>query len=77
MEVLQLGVESELQLLAYDIGMATLDLSGIYEARDPTQISWTLCQILSLLSHNGNSQFCILIVVRVIEIYTWTKLQEQ
>ena len=57
--------------------MATLDLSRIYEARDPTQISWTLCQILSLLSHNGNSQFCILIVVRVIEIYTWTKLQEQ
>ena len=67
----QAGVKMELQQPAYTT--ATLDPSHIYDlccslrqhqilntltkARDRTQSSQTLCQVLNLLSHNGNSTF--------------------
>ena len=70
-EVPTLGVESELQLLAYTTATATQDLSRIYylhrssqqcqilnpliEARDQTYILMDTSWIFNLLSHNGNS----------------------
>ena len=71
MEVPRLGVESELQLLAYTTAMATPVPSDICNLRhslwphrilktlsepgiDPAS-SQTLCWVLNLLSHNGNS----------------------
>ena len=71
MEVPRLGVESELQLLAYTTVRATPDLSHICdlccslqpceilnplsEARDRTCILWRQCRVRNLLSHNQNS----------------------
>ena len=71
MDVSGLGVKSELQLLAYATATAMPDLSHICDphrnlcntrplthwAKPGTEIisSWTLCQVLNLLSHNGNS----------------------
>ena len=71
MEVPRLGVKSELQLLAYTIGTATLDLRGIcyqhHSLRHTRSLthwtkagikpasSQTCCQVLNPLSHNGNS----------------------
>ena len=71
MEVLRLGVESELQLLAYTIAMAMLDPSHICDlhlslqqcqilnllskARDRTLILIDTSQVLNPLSHNGLS----------------------
>ena len=74
-EVPGLEVESELQLLAYTTAMPTLDPShtcdldhSLWQCRvlnpliEPA-FSWTLCWVLNLLSHNGNSRklrFCLL-----------------
>ena len=71
MEVPRLGVESELQLLAYATATATPDLSFIWDLHCSLQqhqslthrarpgiepvSSWTLCWILNLLSHSENS----------------------
>ena len=71
MEVPGLGVESELQLLAYATTIAMPDLSCICnlgcslpqyrvldllnKARDQTSILMDTSQLLKLLSHNGNS----------------------
>ena len=71
MEVPRLGVESELQLLAYITATATPDLSFIWDLHCSLQqhqslthrarpgiepvSSWTLCWILNLLSHSENS----------------------
>ena len=73
MEIPRLGVESELQLLAYTPATAMPDLSHIcklhhssrqhwilnplMEARDQTCILMDTGQVLNLLSHNGNSNF--------------------
>ena len=73
MEVPRLGVESELQLLAYVIATATKDLSLIQdlrcsfwkcwilntmiETRDQTHILMDASQVHNLLSHNRNSLF--------------------
>ena len=42
MEVPRLGVESELQLLAYATAMATLDLSQIYVLHHSLRQRWIL-----------------------------------
>ena len=71
MEVPRLGVESELQLPAYTEATATPDpscvcdlhhsawqrwiLNSLSEARDQTCFFMDTNQVLSLLSHNGNS----------------------
>ena len=71
MEVPRLGVESELQLLAYVTAMATWDPSGVCnlnqsslqwqilnplnEARDWSGILMGCSQVLNLLSHKENS----------------------
>ena len=71
MEVLRLGVESELQLPAYTTTTAMPDPSSICdlclslwqgwildplsEARDQTHILIDTAKVLKLLSHNGNS----------------------
>ena len=67
MEVLRLGFESELQLQAYAIATATLDLSCIcnlcnlsitHWVRPGIKLAslWTLCLVLKPLSYNGNSR---------------------
>ena len=72
MEVLRLGVESELQLPAYTTATATWDPSRVFdlqhssrqhgilnplsEARDGTRVLMKLCWVLDLLNHNGNSE---------------------
>ena len=79
MEVTGLGVEFELQLLAYTTAMATPDPSSIHNlchyggnARSLThwvrpgiecKSSWRLCRVLNLLSHNGNFPLLTLNVV--------------
>ena len=71
MEVPELGVESELQPLAYTTATATWDPSHIcdpchslwqcripnrmIEARDQTCTPWILYWVLDWLSHNENS----------------------
>ena len=82
MEVSRLGVESELQLLAYTTATAMPDLSHIFdlhysswqhqilnplsEARDQTLILMDTSQVLTLLSHNGNSVgFCLFVCFRL------------
>ena len=71
MEVPRLGVESELQLLAYTTATATPDLSHLCNLHCSLQqhwslthwvkpgiepeSSWTLCWVLNLPSHSGNS----------------------
>ena len=69
MEVPGLGVESELQLLAYTTAIAMPDPSCVCDihhssrqrrilnplARDGTRILMNISCILNLLSHNGNS----------------------
>ena len=54
-EVLRLGVKSELQLLAYTTATATRDLSHIYDLHHSSQ----QCQIPNPLSEARN-QTCIL-----------------
>ena len=72
MEVPRLGVESELQVLAYATATATQDprcicnlrcslwqyqiLNPLNKVRDRTHILMDISQVLNLLSHNGNSQ---------------------
>ena len=65
----RLGVKSELQVPAYATATAMLGLSGVCNLHhslrqrwilnplSETASSWTLCQVLNLLSHNGNSSF--------------------
>ena len=71
MKVPRLGVELELQLLAYATATATLDLNCIHdlccilqqcqilnqlsEARDRTLILMVTSRVFNLLSHSGNS----------------------
>ena len=63
MEVPRLGVESELQLLAYTTAMPDPShicnlhqiLNPLRDARDQTQILMDTSQGLNPLSHNGNS----------------------
>ena len=63
MEVPRLGVESELQLLAYATAVSTSQphlwqhqiLNPLGEARDQTRIFMDTSWVLNLLSHNGNS----------------------
>ena len=68
MEAARQGVESELQLPATATGTRDLSLvcdlhsswqrqilNPLNKARGQTRILWTLCQILNLLSHVGNS----------------------
>ena len=73
MEVLRLGVQSELQLLAYATATATPDPSPICHLHRSSQQCWILTtvseaggqarvladasQVHSPLSHNGNSEF--------------------
>ena len=71
MDSSRLGVESELQLLAYTTATATPDPShvcvlhhntrslthGVGLGIEPTS-SWDTSRVLNLLSHNGNSRFC-------------------
>ena len=70
MEVPRLGVQSELQLLAYATATAMPDpsrtcnlhhsswccgnLNPLSEARDRTLILMDTCWVYNLLSHNGN-----------------------
>ena len=77
MELPRLGVELELQLLAYTTAIAMWDLSHIFdlccslwqcwilnplsEVRDQTRILMDTSQILNPLSHSGNSPLCILV----------------
>ena len=79
MEVLRLGVESELQPLAYSIVTAMPDSSLICdlhcclqqhwifnpprEARDRTCILMDTSWVLNLLSHNGNSKPSLLLIL--------------
>ena len=72
MEVPRLGVQSELQPLAYTTATATQDLSCVCklyhssqqcrdlrplnEARDGTRILMATGRVLNLLSHKGNSR---------------------
>ena len=79
MEVPRLGVELELQLLAYTTATATGDLSCIRDlhhsswhyqilnplnkARDQTYILLDTRQVLNPLSHNGNSKSLFLFFV--------------
>ena len=74
MEVLRLGAELELQLLAYTIATAMQDpswvcklhhsswpheiLNPLSEARDWTCIFMDTCWVCNPLSHEGNSPFC-------------------
>ena len=71
MEVPRLGVEMELQLLAYTTAMATLDLSHICnlrlslrqhhilnplsKVRDQTSFLMDTSQVLNMLRHSGHS----------------------
>ena len=62
-EVPRLGVKSELQLQAYITATSMLDsslqyriLNPLSEAWDQTSILMDTSRVLSLLSHNGNSQ---------------------
>ena len=75
MEISRLGVELELQLLAYTTATAMPYLSDICnlhhsmwqcwiltplgESRDRTHILMDTSQVLNLLSHNGNSSFIL------------------
>ena len=61
MEVPRLGVQLELQLTAYTTATATAtpDPSRICDLHCRLQ---TLCQVLNLLSHKGNSKGVVLIV---------------
>jgi len=75
MEVVRLGVESELQLPAYTTATAMWDLSGIChlhhsswqhwvlsqlgEARDGTHTLMDTSWLLNPLSHNGNSKYLL------------------
>ena len=70
----RLGVGLEMQLPVHTTAKATLDQSHICnlccslwqrqihnppsKAKDWTTLSWTLGQVLNLLSHSGNSNFC-------------------
>ena len=81
MDVLRLGVKSELQLPTYTTATATLDpvasvtyTTACRNARSLTQqltlgmepeSSWTLYQVLNPLSHKGNSQYVILKILVV------------
>ena len=74
MAVPRLGVESELQPLAYTTATATQDLSRIChlhhsswqrqilnplnKARDGIHVLVDISQVLNLLSYKGNSQLC-------------------
>ena len=84
-EVPTLGVESELQLLAYATAIATLDLScnswslthWAKPGAEPSS-SRTLCWVLNLLSHNGNSYLYILNnKICVCKLYVNKHVQEQ
>ena len=55
MEVPELGVESELQLLAYSHSNARSLTHWMRSGIKPTS-SRTLCQVLNPLSHSGNSE---------------------
>ena len=75
MEVPRLGVQSELQLPAYNTATATPDpsrvcdlrhssrqhqiLNPLSEARDGTQILVDTSQVLNLLCYNENSKFIL------------------
>ena len=73
MEVPELGVELELQLLAYAIATATWDLRCVCDlqqcrllnllskARDQTRIFMVTSQVHNPLSHNRNSLVLVLI----------------
>ena len=74
MEVLRLGVKSELQLLAY-IGseprlrptpqlMATPDPNPLSEVRDRTHILMDASWVLNLLSHNRHSVTSLLNILK-------------
>ena len=85
MEVPRLGVESELQLLAYTTAAATQDLSCICDlhhsswqrqilnpqnkARDGTCVLMDTSQVLNPLSHNRNSLHAIFPVVNTITLH--------
>ena len=72
MEGRELGVESDLQLLAYATARAALELSHLYNLHQSFAANWDLKLtewgqgssphthgyqfVLTLLSHNGNSQ---------------------
>ena len=86
MEVARLGVESELQLLAYTTATATLDLSSICnlcrslqqhqvlnplsEARDRTCALMDTHQVLNPLSHTGAPE-SVFVKVRYIGAVGW------
>ena len=81
MEVSRLGVQSELQLLAYVTATTMPDpshicdlcctlyqcqiLNLVSEARTKTTSSWTLCRVLKPLSHNGNSCLFVFFLNRI------------
>ena len=77
MEIPRLGVESELQLLAYSVATATPDLSHVCdlhnlwqhrilnplrEARDQTLNFMDTSWVCNPLSHNGNTPKLIVIL---------------
>ena len=86
MEVLGLGVESELQLLAYTTATAMLDLSCICKPHCSVQRSLTHCakpgfkpassrtlrQVLNPPRHNGNSYILFLILSSINILYQET-----
>ena len=62
LEVPRPGIKSELQLPAYTTAAATQDPNCICDLHHSSQCwipepssSWTLCWVLNLLSHSGNS----------------------
>ena len=83
MEVPRLGVELELQLLAFTTATATTDLSHICdphhssrqrripnplsEAKDQTRILMDTNRVCHLLSHDGNSLTCFLKIETITE----------
>ena len=90
MKVPKLEVKSEMKLPAYTTTIATLDLSCLCNLYcsllqcwiinplatiEPTS-SWTLCQVLNLLSHNGNSENWLFILDKFpeFEIYSEIKI---
>ena len=91
MEVPRLGVESELQLLAYATATATLDPSHICEpyhslqqhwnplceARDQTLILMDMGWALNPLSHKGNSYFLFQILLKAHVFLFFNKIDKE